>query len=74
MSNHGYDTKDILKEILWTLLKIVCFFVWWCFTLAIVSLLFMQVWKLEWQQMLVLAAVLTVGTTIVNVLGKIRNK
>ncbi len=74
MSNNGFDTKDILKEILFMLLKMVFFFAWWCFTLAIVSLVFMQVWKLEWQQMLVLAVVLTIVTTIGHIIGKIRNK
>ncbi|MBQ9140923.1 MAG: hypothetical protein IJX63_03915 [Lachnospiraceae bacterium] len=74
MSNQGFDKKDVLKEILWTLLKMVCFFVWWCFTLAVVSFLFAQVWPFEWQQMLVLAVVLTVVTTIGHIIGKIRNK
>ena len=69
-----FDKKDILKEILFLLLKMVFFFAWWCFTLAIVSLLFMQVWKLEWQQMLVLAVVLTVVTTVGHVISKIKNK
>jgi len=74
MSNNGFDKKDILKEILWTLLKMICFFVWWCFTLAVISLLLAQVWPFEWQHMLILAVVLTVVTTIGHIIGKIRNK
>ena len=74
MGNKGFDTKDILQEICFMILKIICFFAWWCFTLAIVSLLFAQVWPFEWQQMLVLAMVLTLVTTIGHIIGKIRNK
>ena len=74
MSDSGFDKKDILKEILFLLLKMICFFAWWCFTLGIISILLLNVWKLEWQQMLMLAVVLTVITTVVHVIGKIKNK
>ena len=68
------DKKDILKEILLMVVKIIAFFAYWCFTLGIISMLLLSIWKVSWQQLVLLALVLTVITTVVHVISKIKNK
>ncbi|MBE5883987.1 MAG: hypothetical protein E7291_06180 [Lachnospiraceae bacterium] len=65
---------DILKEVLFMLLKIAAFFVYWCFTLAVFSLILVNVWRVTWEQLLTLAIVLTVLTTVVHIVGKLRKR
>lgn len=67
-----FDKKDILKEALFMLLKVVAFFAYWCFTLGVISLILVSVWKVSWEQLLILAVVLTVLTTVVHIIGKMR--
>ena len=72
MNDSGFDGKDVLKEILFMLLKIAAFFIWWCFTLGVISILLLNVWKADWQQMLILAVVLTAIATVVHIIAKLK--
>lgn len=65
---------DIIKDILFTIVVLVAFFVYWCLTLAVISIIFMSVWKLQWMQMGVLAAVLAVVSTVIYTVRKIKKR
>lgn len=55
-----YTKIDLLKDILFTLLMGILMYVYWAFTLMVVSIILVNVWHVTWQQMLFIALGLTI--------------
>ncbi len=65
------DNKlDIIKGIIFAVIKTVLLYVWWAVVLFILSLMLLNVWKVEWTEILIYAGWLTVITAAGSVLIK----
>lgn len=69
-----YDKRDLLLDILLTVVVTVGFYAYWVFTLFILSLILLNVWHTSWQQMLTYAAVLTAISMVVYIIRLIKRR
>lgn len=69
-----YDKRDLVLDILLTLAAAVGFYVYWAFTLFVLSLILLNVWHVSWQQILIYAAVLTVVSMIVYIVKLVKKR
>jgi len=67
-------TVDVVKEVLFTIVVAVAFFAYWCLTLAVLSIIFLHVWRVQWEYMLLIAGGLALLSTIINVIRKVRKR
>lgn len=58
-----YTGKDIVKDVLITILLTVLFFAYWAAMLLLASLILINVWRVSLEQILVYAGILTVVTS-----------
>ncbi len=65
---------DVVRDVLFTLLMAVVFFAYWSFTLGVLSILLLNVWTMQWEQMLLLAGGLALVSTIIYVIVKVRKR
>lgn len=61
---------DIVKNILFGVIRAVITYIWWTLMLFIASLLLLNIWRVEWTQILILAGILTVVTVVVYIAVK----
>ncbi|MBQ8823532.1 MAG: hypothetical protein IJZ82_12890 [Lachnospiraceae bacterium] len=69
-----YDKKDLVLDILLTLATAVGFYVYWAFTLFVLSLVLLNIWHVSWEQILVYAAVLTVISMVVYIIRLVKRR
>ena len=69
-----YDKKDLVLDILLTLAAAVGFYVYWAFTLFVLSLVLLNIWHVSWQQILMYAAVLTVISMVVYIIRLVKKR
>ncbi len=69
-----YDKKDLIADVLLTVVAAVGFYVYWAFALFVLSLVLLNVWHVSWQQILIYAAVLTVISMIVYIIRLIKKR
>lgn len=69
-----YDKRDLVLDILLTLLAAIGFYAYWAFTLFVLSLILLNVWHVSWQQILIYAAVLTTVSMIVYIIKLVKKR
>ena len=69
-----YDKKDLLVDILVTLLVTVGFYAYWAFSLFVLSLILLNIWRVKWEQILLYAAVLTVISMVVYITRLVKRR
>lgn len=65
---------DVVKEVLFIIVVAIAFFAYWCLTLAVISIIFLHVWKVQWEYMLLIAGGLAVLSTIIYVVRKVQKR
>lgn len=63
--------KDIVKSIIFGIIKTVLVYIWWAAMLFLATVFLMNIWKIGWVDVLKLAGVLTAFTVIAYVVYKI---
>lgn len=69
-----YTKLDLLKDILFTLLIGIFMYVYWAFTLMVVSIILVNTWHITWQQMLFIALGLTLVSLTCYVVHLIKKR
>ena len=69
-----YDKRDLVLDILLTIVVAVGFYAYWAFTLFVLSLILLNIWHVSWQQILIYAAVLTVISMIVYIIKLVKKR
>lgn len=69
-----YDKRDLLVDILVTILAAVGFYIYWAFTLFLLSLILLNLWKVGWEQIIVYAAVLTVISMVIYIIKLVKKR
>lgn len=69
-----YDKRDLVLDVLLTLLVTVGFYVYWAFTLFVLSLILLNVWHVSWEQILIYAAVLTAISMVVYITRLVKKR
>jgi|GEM_PF-3591783 len=71
-----YTKKDIVKDVLLTILLVIVFFVYWIAMLLLFSLILINVWKVRLVQLVIYSGILTVvcaAAYITHLVKKRRN-
>ena len=69
-----YTKQDLVKDVLLALVMLVVFLAYWCFVLAILSVVLLNVWHISWEQMLVISVGLTVVSEIVYIVRLVKKR
>lgn len=70
----NYTKRDIVKDILITIMMIAAFFAYWMFVILLLSLVLVNVWRIQIKQMILFAVLLTAVTSVVYIIRLIRKR
>ncbi len=62
-----YSKRDILKDILISIMVIILFFGYWMLMLLLLSIILVNVWKIKIMEMCIIAGILTILSSIVYI-------
>lgn len=60
-----YTKRDLLKDILFTLVTGILMYVYWAFTLMVASIILVNTWHVTWQRLSLIA----LGLTLLSLAG-----
>ena len=69
-----YTKLDVVKDVLFTVVAAVLFMAYWCFTLLVISIILLNVWHVRLENIVVIAACLTLISTVVYVIRLIKRR
>ena len=69
-----YDKRDLVLDILLTLVVTVGFYLYWAFTLFLLSLILLNLWHVSWEQILIYSAVLTGVSMVVYIVRLVKKR
>ena len=61
---------DIVKTVIFAVIRTVVVYLWWAAMLFLATVFLVNIWKIKWEQVLMLAALLTVITVVVYVIWR----